>query len=98
MKLVRDKIPELIEADGKKPITHTAKDKEYVEELIKKLYEELKEFENEYKTEELLDLLEVIYAIAETHKISIEELEKLREKKAKERGRFTKKIILDKII
>ena len=36
-KLVRDKIPEIIESNGEKPITRILDDVEYNEELIKKL-------------------------------------------------------------
>ena len=39
-KLVRDKIPEIIESNGEKPITRILDDVEYNEELIKKLNEE----------------------------------------------------------
>ena len=42
-KLVRDKIPEIIESNGEKPITRILNDVEYNEELIKKLNEEYHE-------------------------------------------------------
>lgn len=43
-KLVRDKIPEIIIAHGKKPITRILNDDEYIEELDKKLNEEITEW------------------------------------------------------
>ena len=43
-KLVRDRIPEIIEKDGHTPFTHTATDTEYWKKLLEKLQEELNEF------------------------------------------------------
>jgi len=59
-----------------------------------KLDEELAEYHKDQNLEELADLLEVIYAAAEARGYSIDQLEKLREKKAEERGRFQKKLLL----
>lgn len=66
-KLVRDCIPELIRQDGKTPITRTLTDDEFKVYLEKKLDEEVKEFHESGKVEELGDILEVIYAIAEAN-------------------------------
>ena len=44
-KLVRDKIPEIILADGKKPITRIMDNDEYLQELDKKLNEEITEYQ-----------------------------------------------------
>lgn len=40
-KLVRDKIPKVIESKGEKHSSHIANEVEYKEELLKKIYEEL---------------------------------------------------------
>jgi len=96
-KLVRDKIPEIIKQKGENPITHIANDEEYWEKLKEKLEEEVKEFLENSNQEELVDILEVIYAIQDFKKINKEKLENLRKKKAEERGRFKNKIILDKV-
>lgn len=93
-KLVRDKIPEIIKEKGKKPITSIAEDKEYSVRLKKKLEEELYEFFQGDNPEELVDMLEVIYAIAKTKRIDKEKLEELRMKKRNERGGFEKKLVL----
>ena len=95
MKLVRDKIPEIMEKSGKKPIIHIAEDKEYWEELKNKLNEEVNEFLEEENEEELADILEVINAICDYKKFSLEDIEKLRIKKSEERGGFKNKIILE---
>jgi predicted house-cleaning noncanonical NTP pyrophosphatase (MazG superfamily) len=89
-KLVRDKIPAVIAAEGKKAKTSELSDKEYLKELIKKLAEEVEEFKKEPSIEELADIKEVTIAIREAMKIHAGELEDMRRKKASERGRFKK--------
>jgi len=90
-KLVRDKIPKIITKGGEEPITHTATDKEYWQALLEKLEEEVREFKENPNEEELADILEIIYAIADYK--SFTSLEKTRKRKAKERGGFKKRII-----
>ena len=94
-KLVRDKIPEIIKKKGTVPISHIASGDEYWQKLKEKLQEEVNEFLEDENDEELADILEVIYAICDFKKIGKDELEVLRKKKAKERGGFKNKIILD---
>lgn len=97
-KLVRDHIPALIEAKGEKVITHIATDKEYEEKLIEKLDEEVVEFNSDRTTEELADILEVVYAIGEYNGVPKEKLEEIRLEKRAERGGFEKRIILDETL
>ena len=97
MKLVRDKIPEIMEKSGKKPIIHIAEDNEYWSRLKIKLMEESEEFIKNSNQEELADILEVINAICDYKKFSLEDIEKLRIKKSEERGGFKNKIILEGI-
>jgi predicted house-cleaning noncanonical NTP pyrophosphatase (MazG superfamily) len=94
-KLVRDKIPEHIIKMGGMPITHIANDTEYWQKLKEKLSEEVAEFEKDENIEELADVAEVIEAIIKYKRFSKEEIKKEQEKKAKERGKFDLKIILD---
>lgn len=94
-KLIRDKIPQILEDKGVKYTTHVAKDLEYWESLVKKLQEEVDEFKDENNTEELADILEVIQAICEYKNFSLDELEKERQVKKEKRGGFTKRIILE---
>ena len=95
-KLVRDKIPEIIEKnEGKKPAIHIADSNEYWSKLKEKLDEEVKEFIKEPSQEELADILEIVYAIADYRKFNKTELENLRQKKAAQRGAFSKRIILE---
>lgn len=97
-KLVRDKIPEIIEDGGTNVITHIASDDEYQQKLHEKLLEEVEEYLESHRTEELADILEVLYALCKIQNLSWEDLEKTRKEKAEERGAFTKHIILDETI
>ena len=82
IKLVRDNIPDVIIASGQTPITRVLSDKEYIDELFKKLGEEYEEFLEARNLEELADMLEVIYALADTIS-SRELLERARKEKLK---------------
>ena len=97
-KLVRDRIPEIIEKSGNKCVAEILSDEEYIEMLDKKLDEELTEYHNDKNVEELADLLEVIYACAQARGFSLEELEKVRIEKTDQRGAFKKKILLKETI
>lgn len=93
-KLVRDGIPEIIRAKGLEPVIHTAGQAEYAERLLDKLQEEVAEFlESDSDLEELADILEVIYALAELAGAGPGRLEALRAAKANERGRFANRLI-----
>ena len=95
-KLVRDKIPEIIAADGKKAVTRILSDDEYKVYLEKKLDEEVAEFHESKSIEELADVLEVVYALSDTYGRVDDLLCKWNEKVA-DRGGFTKKILLEEI-
>ena len=97
-KLVRDRIPGVIESTGKRFSTRILNDSEYIKELEKKAYEELEEYVNtdnkKDAIEELADLLEIIHALSEYHDSSIDEVEDVRKLKAEKRGGFKEKIFL----
>lgn len=96
-KLVRDKIPEIIERDGKRCITEILSEEDFIAALDKKIGEELAEYLNEPCLEELADLTEVIYAVAIARGFTFEELEKVRKSKAEKRGGFEKRIFLKSV-
>lgn len=96
-KLVRDRIPEIIEASGNTCITEILSDEEYLKMIDTKFDEELAEYHKDQNIEELADMLEVIYAAAVARGYSIEELEKVRVEKAEKRGGFSKKILLKEV-
>lgn len=97
-KLVRDHIPEIIEANGKRCVCSTLTDTEYLAMLDAKLNEELAEYQESKSMEELADLLEVIRAVAAARGSSIEEVDAIRQDKAAKRGGFEKKILLTEVI
>ena len=95
-KLVRDKVPELIlKKEGKVPITHVAGIKEYHEKLRAKLEEEIEEFLKTESIETLVDVQEVLDAIITFKQFNRTKIRSVREEKKKERGLFTRRIILD---
>ena len=93
-KLVRDKIPAIIEAQGQKAKTCILDDEAYKRALEAKLDEEVTEFHKDKNLEELADILEVVYALAESIGCSREELLGTYEKKHDDRGGFEKKLFL----
>ncbi len=96
-KLVRDRIPEIIRADGKNPVTHIiTEDQEYLEKLYEKDIEESEELRQNPSLEELVDKLEVLLAIGKVLGFSPEDIEQARLKKADERGAFNKRIFLER--
>ena len=96
-KLVRDKIPDIIEADGKTAKTRILNNADYLQELINKLYEEFEEFKADNSVEELADIEEVLLAIAEALDIKPGELAHKMAEKAVKRGAFKKRIFLESV-
>ena len=97
-KLVRDKIPEIIEQNGKTCKTEILSDEEYLKMVDAKLDEELAEYHEDPNLEELADLVEVIYVAAKARGYSVEELEAVRKAKVEKRGAFEKKLMLKEVI
>ena len=93
-KAIRDKIPEIIQKDGHTCNIQTLSDEKFLVEIEKKLSEEVTEYQNDKNPEELADILEVVYRIAQLQGISKEELEKIRIKKLQDSGGFDKNLFL----
>ena len=96
-KLVRDKIPEIISTNNEVCKIRILSDGEYLNELNKKIQEELNEYLESGEIEELVDIEEVLRAILSVKKCSYEEFEKIRLEKVNKRGAFTKKIFLEDV-
>jgi predicted house-cleaning noncanonical NTP pyrophosphatase (MazG superfamily) len=96
-KLVRDNIPAAIRNEGRVPTTRALSSEEYAVELERKLQEEVEEYLSDKTIEELADILEVVYAIAEQNGVSVAELEEVRRAKAVKNGAFKKRIMLEEI-
>ena len=93
-KAIRDKIPEIIKKDGYTCNVETMNDEKYLVEIEKKLSEEVIEYQNDKNSEELADILEVIYRIAKLKGISKEQLEKIRLDKVEKKGAFENNLFL----
>jgi len=96
-KLVRDKIPEIIEATGKTFDIHSAKKEELLPLLETKLNEEVSEYLEDKNLEELADVMEVLFGLANALGYSEEDLINKRNAKKEERGGFKKGIVLEKV-
>ena len=100
-KLVRDKIPEIIEEQGKKVNYHILEQEEFIEALKDKLIEEAKELK-EVKTtsdivEELADILEVYTCFIDAIHMNIKIVEESVLKKREKKGAFDKRIFLESV-
>lgn len=93
-KLVRDKIPAIIAAQGKTAETRILGDDEYTNYLQRKLDEEVGEYHADQSPEELADILEVVFALAENQGCSREELMEIYRAKHEKRGGFRDRVFL----
>ena len=93
-KLVRDRIPEIIEAGGGTPVTETISPEELQAALDRKLREEVGEYLESHSVEEMADVLEVLHGIAFHRGIGWEQVEAERVRKKEKRGGFEKGIRL----
>lgn len=93
-KLVRDKIPQIIESKGKHALIDTLDDKSFEIFLERKLDEECKEYHESKDPEELADILEVVTTLAKLKGLSFADLVDLQTKKTVKNGGFSKKILL----
>lgn len=97
-KLVRDKILEIIEADGTKYNSRILEPQELLTEVKGKMTEEAKEFQDaesvQDSIEELADILELVHTALSVMDVTYEELESIRKQKKSKRGGFEKGIYL----
>lgn len=97
-KLVRDKILDIIKADGLAYNSRVLKPEEHLTEIKKKLYEEAKEFDETTNRadalEEMADVLELLHAALKVYDADFAELEAIRVKKKEKRGGFDEGLYL----
>ena len=96
-KLVRDRIPTIIEEDGRKPVFYSADTLEHKRRLFEKMEEELREFREKPSVEEAADMYEVLLAIAEMHRIDMYDVILTADKKRCERGGFREGLVLETV-
>lgn len=97
-KLVRDRIPEIIEANGERAIVRTLPTAEYNQALRDKLLEECQEARSAPSDEladELADVLEVVQALAASADLTWDEVLQLQDAKRNQRGGFELRIWLE---
>lgn len=93
-KLIRDKIPQIIEASGSRCRVEVLKDADYLAKLEEKLSEELAEYLQSKELEELADLWEVMDALVTAKGHTWQELTVIRNEKRQKRGGFEEKLLL----
>ena len=97
-KLVRDRIPEIIEASGKICVTEVLPQDAYIQALDAKLNEELAEYQQSKSLEELADLLEVMGAVVKARGYTWDDLTRVRKEKRAQRGAFDQRVFLKEVI
>ena len=97
-KLIRDRIPEIIEASGRSCVTEVLSGDAYIRALDAKLNEELAEYQQSKSLEELADLLEVMGAVVKARGYTWDDLTRVRKEKRADRGAFDRRIFLKEVI
>ena len=96
-KLIRDRIPEIIRADGKQAQIEVMSESEYRKALLEKLVEEAQEAaqaSDDDRITEIADLYEVIDAILDSWNMSREEVIKVQKERRQKRGGFEQRLKL----
>ena len=93
-KLIRDKIPEIIQESGRRCVVELLSDEDFLLYLNRKLLEEVNEYLESNDVEELADLEEVLRAILKAKGVDYDAFDQLRLEKVEKRGAFDKKLLL----
>ncbi|WP_341752914.1 MULTISPECIES: nucleoside triphosphate pyrophosphohydrolase [unclassified Candidatus Tisiphia] len=95
-KLIRDLVPGIMRSRGVSVFERSMKEDEYIQRLKDKLLEEAQEVIDaktpDEVSEELADLLEVIYALGKEYNLSMEQIETKRLVKKQQNGGFDNRI------
>ena len=95
-KLVRDRIPEIIENSGNHCEVEVVSDEIALEYLYKKLNEEVEELLEDKNLEEIADVVEVLFAIGKKYGYSEDDILNIRAEKQAKSGGFDDNIVLKK--
>lgn len=96
-KLVRDRIPDLISADGRKPVVRYLRGKSYRDALIEKLTEEHAEFLDGHAVDEVVDMIEVLLSLAAFYGYDEQKVVRLLREKRAFKGGFAKAVFLEAV-
>jgi len=97
-KLVRDKIPTILDAKGKQYTARQCEGNEKFEYLKRKLVEEVDEFLEEPSIEEVADIQEVLFSLSLQLGFTTAALEQVRKTKIAQRGEFRENWILEEVL
>ena len=95
-KLIRDRIPEIIEASGNKCEIEVVSDEVALQYLYKKLNEEVTELLEDENLDEIADVMEVLFAIGAKYGYSEDNVLSRRSYKRDARGGFEDNLVLKK--
>lgn len=96
-KLVRDRVPELIEESGRKQVSRTLNEDEYEQALMDKIVEEIEEYRVSNNEEEIADIYEVLDCLVKLKDYEPMHIDYLRLIKREARGSFQKRILLEEV-
>ncbi|MEK7158842.1 MAG: nucleoside triphosphate pyrophosphohydrolase [Patescibacteria group bacterium] len=100
-KLVRDRIPEIITADGGVPEVRVLDEGAFKAALRDKMVEEAGELANAKTREEILnelaDILQLVESVAQVEDVTIAEVESKKQNKKVERGGFDQRWFLERV-
>ncbi len=100
-KLVRDRIPDIIRAEGRRPVVEVLAAEERRGALLAKLVEEATEAsgaESDGLPEELADVLEVVRTLAAELGLSLRDVTELADRKESTRGGFARGLFLVEVV
>ncbi|MFA7659876.1 MAG: nucleoside triphosphate pyrophosphohydrolase [Anaerovoracaceae bacterium] len=96
-KLVRDKIPQLIEESGRKQTSRILNEDEYFHALIDKVVEEIEDFRSSGNKEEIADVYEVLDCLTKLKGYEPMNIDYIRLIRREARGSFLDKILLEEV-
>ena len=93
-KLVRDRIPQLIEESGRSYNSRTLNENEYFDALLDKIIEEVEEYRISHNEEEIADVYEVLECLVQLKEYEPMHIDYLQLIRREARGSFKDKILL----
>lgn len=96
-KLVRDRIPELIEESGRKQTSRILNEDEYFQALIDKVVEEIEEFRSTGIEEEIADVYEALDCLVKFKGYEPMHIDYVRLIKREARGSFMNRVLLEEV-
>ncbi len=96
-KLVRDKIPQMIQESGRKQTSRVLNEDEYFHALVDKVVEEIEEFRSSGIEEEIADAYEALDCLVKLKGYEPMHIDYIRLIKREARGSFMDRILLEEV-